>query len=270
MLAEMTKTHFSGLRQKVVLGRVGTGLVMGGLAGLSIEVLNLNVLIRSYNHTILTMTILGGLLGLTRWRKLLLPLCALLLIMILVIGYSPITTLMARSVPPPDPLQPSDAIVVLAGGYIDGSTIAAEGQDRLLKGLELLHAGMAPRLLVTQPTGDAGQWIALVKAEMKGLGIAGDVEPVGPVVNTHDESLMVARMAREHGWRRIILVTQSWHMRRAAALFTKAGLDVLRCPCGDSTYDSRNPQSPGDRLTAFRDWLHETVGYEVYHLRGWL
>jgi len=105
---------------------------------------------------------------------------------------------------------------------------------------------------------------------MQDLGMDYPVDQTGPVTDTHNESLEVARIARDHGWNRIILVTQSWHMRRAAALFERAGLTVIRVPCGDSTYDTQNPSDPSDRLTAFRDWLHETVGYGVYRMRGWL
>jgi uncharacterized SAM-binding protein YcdF (DUF218 family) len=68
----------------------------------------------------------------------------------------------------------------------------------------------------------------------------------------------------------VILVTQPWHMRRAAGVFEKAGLKVICTPCVEGHYDLTNLDSPSPRLLAFRDWAHEAIGYQVYRLRGWL
>jgi uncharacterized SAM-binding protein YcdF (DUF218 family) len=89
-------------------------------------------------------------------------------------------------------------------------------------------------------------------------------------LNTHDEALAVAKLVHQRGWDRIILVTDSWHMRRAAAVFQKAGVKVICSPCQERLYDLEKLEDPQDRLEAFRDWLHEEVGFEWYRLRGWI
>ena len=109
-----------------------------------------------------------------------------------------------------------------------------------------------------------------MEEEMRNLGINAPVEEVGPVSDTHDEAVAVAELAHKRHWNELILVTQSWHMRRAGDLFEKAGIHVLRSPCTEGRYDLKNLTSPGVRLWAFRDWLHETVGYVAYRLRGWV
>jgi uncharacterized SAM-binding protein YcdF (DUF218 family) len=256
--------------RKIPWRRLRRGLILGGLAGSAIVVLNVNVLFRNFAHTILAATLIGGVLGLAGFRKLLWYINAVLLIGILLIAYTPLAKTLLHSLDRADPPAPADAIVVLADGYIDDRTIAAQAQDRVLCALRLLRAGYSHQLLLTRPIGDAGGWTNLVRRQMLDLGLDYPVDQTDPVTNTHDESLSVARIARAHGWHRVILVTQSWHMRRAAALFARTGLTIIRVPCGDSTYDTQNVSEPYDRLYAFRDWLHETVGYTVYQLRGWL
>ena len=59
-------------------------------------------------------------------------------------------------------------------------------------------------------------------------------------------------------------------MRRAAGVFEKAGLQVLCSPCMEGQYDLSDLRTLSSRLTAFRDWAHEAIGFQVYLWRGWL
>jgi uncharacterized SAM-binding protein YcdF (DUF218 family) len=106
--------------------------------------------------------------------------------------------------------------------------------------------------------------------QMRAFRLDYPIDEVGPVLNTHDEALAVARLAHQRGWQRVLLVSDPLHMRRAAAVFTHAGLPVSCSPCGGGEYDLRSLQGPGDRLAAFRDWVKEWIGCQVYHRRGWM
>jgi uncharacterized SAM-binding protein YcdF (DUF218 family) len=108
------------------------------------------------------------------------------------------------------------------------------------------------------------------REQMRDLGLHFPVEVVGPVRNTHDEAVAVSELARQRGWGQVILVTHPWHMRRAAAAFEKAGVKVICVPCVESQYDLGTFDTAGDRLAAFRFWVHETGGYLWYKLRGWV
>ncbi len=88
--------------------------------------------------------------------------------------------------------------------------------------------------------------------------------------DTHDEAVAVAALARQRHWDRVIVVTHTSHMRRAAAVFEKAGISVLKAPCDESVYDAARPSHFFDRCAALHDWLHEQIGYRVYHWRGWI
>lgn len=82
-----------------------------------------------------------------------------------------------------------------------------------------------------------------------------------------------ARMLSEAGVRRIVLVTEAYHMRRARAAFEAAGLEVLPAPFGFAGGDpfagglaSVLPSAGATRLS----WLvlHEVLGMAWYRLRG--
>jgi uncharacterized SAM-binding protein YcdF (DUF218 family) len=50
--------------------------------------------------------------------------------------------------------------------------------------------------------------------------------------NTFENARETARIARQHGWTRVALVTDRWHMPRARMLFRIVGLRVVAAPCG--------------------------------------
>jgi hypothetical protein len=52
--------------------------------------------------------------------------------------------------------------------------------------------------------------------------------------------------------------------------FAKTGLQVVRCPSEHTEYDVRSLDSVPARVAAFRDLLHEAIGWQVYKRTGWL
>ena len=105
---------------------------------------------------------------------------------------------------------------------------------------------------------------------MRSLGIHADLIAVGPVDNTRDEAQHVARLCRERGWRRILLVTSPLHSRRASATFEHEGLEVIASPCTETRYNIETLGAPSDRLMAFGSVAHERLGLWVYAHRGWV
>ncbi len=78
---------------------------------------------------------------------------------------------------------------------------------------------------------------------------------------------------RERGWHKIILVTSSWHMRRAARQFRKAKVDFVPFPV-DYQVDPRSsvtvldflPQAGG--LGRTETALREMYGMAFYAIAG--
>lgn len=212
----------------------------------------------------------GALLGLTRLRSCLWAGAFAVLGLLLVIGYSPLVPALTKAGSQADPLVPAPAVVVLSSSVHRGGALSSRAQDRALEGFTVLRGGYAPLLVLTDSVQEDGSQVPAVRGQMRVLGLRFPVEVTGPVRDTHDEALAVARIARRRGWKRVILVTHPWHMRRAAAVFRRAGVGVLRCPCLEGEYDLGSLDAAPSRYQAFRDWLHEAVGYQVYRWRGWV
>jgi uncharacterized SAM-binding protein YcdF (DUF218 family) len=81
---------------------------------------------------------------------------------------------------------------------------------------------------------------------------------------------MSAAILRQHGLRRILLVTSAWHLPRAVASFQAQGLDVLPAPTGFRGPAVDGPLSFVPQVAALRDsclGLHEWIGRLYYLLK---
>ena len=250
-------------------GRVLEGIVLGALSGVLFSQLGIGALI-GFKDPVLLPAIFGVLIALTSARVCLRLITGILLVVTLLIGYTPLIVPMMRVLRRTDQLHNCPAIVVLSSvTYSDGS-LSAQAIDRTLHADALLRQGYARELVMDDATGMGGSQIPGVSRQMKMLGLSGTIEDIGPAADTHDEALGVARLARQKRWSQVILVTHPWHMRRAAAAFEKVGVSVLCSPCPESDFDLNRLDTPMIRIRAFRDWLHEAVGYQIYRYRGWI
>lgn len=89
--------------------------------------------------------------------------------------------------------------------------------------------------------------------------------------NTHESAVESAKLLRAEGVVRILLVTHFWHMPRAVAAFSAAGLEVVPAPMGfGSLLYARpflgllpHPQAMAESYLA----VHEWAGMAWYRLR---
>lgn len=182
--------------------------------------------------------------------------------------------------------QSTDAIICLGGGAepsLSEPTGAGfnSSADRLTTSLALLGAGKAPALIVaggdyrdkTRRYSEADAVVAWLKLAVKPTQ---EVISLGICNDTHDEALKVANIARQRGWKQLLLVTSASHMKRAHATFVKAGLEVQAVPCDYVSSFNRIgsvrwlhlPSSAS--LKNFEVWMHEQLGLLLYRLRGWI
>jgi uncharacterized SAM-binding protein YcdF (DUF218 family) len=180
-----------------------------------------------------------------------------------------------------------DAVVVLGGGaepstHDVGGVRLTKAGDRILTGLELMRWGRAPAMIigggktrvndVEKVESDLirtriGDWRPPQTWEIVSLGAASD---------THDEALRLVPLAKQRGWKRILLVTSACHMNRAASVYRAAGFEVVPAPCsffvaGNAEQPSFGIGIPGwGGFGLFSIWIHEIAGWEMYRRRGWL
>jgi uncharacterized SAM-binding protein YcdF (DUF218 family) len=184
-----------------------------------------------------------------------------------------------------DALPKADAVIVL-GGYLHppGAHHAfaelTDASDRLRVAAQILLANKAALVLLTGGNlpmfGDTGIPEALAAREvLHEWGVPSDAILVEDRSrNTRENAVFSAPILQAKGARRLILVTSASHMRRAVAVFRRAGLDVIPFP---TDYQSGWGEPDlvfrwlpdADSLGTSRRVLKEWVGLAVYRLRGW-
>ena len=126
------------------------------------------------------------------------------------------------------PTQPADAIVVLGSAVWPGERPSPSLARRIGRGIELWQAGLAP---VLAPTGGVGYYppaeaevMARVARESGVPASALVIEP--EATSTSESAEKVRALALAHGWQRVIVVSEPYHLRRASWLFREQGLEV--------------------------------------------
>ena len=123
-------------------------------------------------------------------------------------------------------LPDADAIVVLGGGMDAHKECGAAemfmSADRVWQGAKLYRAGKAD-VLTLSGSGVEESSVPL----LSDFGVPLSAMRYFPEAkNTEDE----ARLISDAGFKRILLVTSAWHMKRAQLLFERAGLEVIPAP----------------------------------------
>lgn len=139
--------------------------------------------------------------------------------------------------PPSAPADPSaalereaaDAIVVLGCQLVSGGRPSERLRRRVALGIGLYREGTAP-LLIMSGGGAAG---AITEAAvMRDLAREAGVPETALLIepesrNTFENAAYTARLLRDIGKTRIVLVSDRAHLPRAARLFRRAGLEVI-------------------------------------------
>jgi uncharacterized SAM-binding protein YcdF (DUF218 family) len=164
-----------------------------------------------------------------------------------------------------NPLEKSDAIVVLTGN----------GLERTRFAIEIYKQGWAPLFVVVGSTGTQPS------SKMARLAIENGIPEEKVIIenksrNTRQNAESVIRLAQECGWKKIILITTIHHQLRAYLTMRKAkekavsSLQIINYPPTNSSWldkieDSRNPQKLVRRF-----WYVFSELYRIfkYRLRG--
>lgn len=184
-----------------------------------------------------------------------------------------------------DDVPEGDAVVMLGGAHersrYDAFGVGVNAAfDRPLMALELMRRKRAPVLVLGgggfleagKPTPDAvllERWFAAWQI------------PAAPVINlgindnTHDEAIKLKALAREKKWTRILLVTSANHMKRALATFRAAEVELVPVACDFESLGLAGGKARGfvptyEGFRVLDMYLHETIGWYVYRVRGWL
>ena len=200
-------------------------------------------------------------------RRLLLVATAVLLVTM--VGYGFVNA--GRYLATEDPLIGADAIFVLAGSDI----------ERPLDAADLYNAGYARQIVLTRETVEPAMdvlrergvtppfEVEWQKSVLVQLGAPADAVIIPPRVhdNTAQEAQTLRRLAAEHGWRRVIVITSKYHLRRAGLSFRRelrgTGINIVM---RGTRYDRAQPERWWSQRADIRWLLSEVPKLMAYRL----
>jgi uncharacterized SAM-binding protein YcdF (DUF218 family) len=212
----------------------------------------------------------GALCAATRLRKPFYVATVLLGLLWLAVAYGPLSRMLAGGLVRSDALRPADAVLVLGTRMQrDGDPTSAQ-LSRLLRGLEIVKDGLAPRLIITELPPPYASQRPFAEALLSRFKPEVELVDLGPTFNTRDEAVMAAEYLKKRGLRRIIVTSSPTHTHRGAALLEAQGLDVMASPSRETRFDLETLDRSEERLEAFGSIIHERLGILVYRQRGWI
>ncbi len=179
---------------------------------------------------------------------------------------TPLATAVSQGLVTPDPPQPADAIVALAATIHEDGTLSEDSLRRLVRAIELYTEGWAPLLILSGGPLKRGLDEAAVRSALaRRLGVpAPAIVPLAGPHTTHEEGQAVAAVLGPRAARRVLIVTDWAHARRARATFRHAGLDARVAVTGRPA----DPATPEGRLRLAWECARELLAQTYYRLAG--
>jgi uncharacterized SAM-binding protein YcdF (DUF218 family) len=155
--------------------------------------------------------------------------------------------------------------------------VGTRDTDLLLCGLAYIHAGSAPKVVLTgRVSGEVNhatagaevlqEWAALLGYPRESLIIEAHTEA------THDRAQAVKQLLGRES--RILLLDSAMHLPRSAAAFKKVGFTVTPIPCdyemSTDSWDLTDFVPQGKYLRDSSAAVHEYLGLLAYGLRGFI
>ena len=150
-------------------------------------------------------------------------------------------------------LEDVDCIIVLGCQVRDDGTLSHMLRDRLMRGLEVYHAGAAPKLLMS---GDHGRKEYDEVNAMKQYAIENSV-PSEHVFMDHAgfstyETVYRAKEIFEAD--KVIIITQEYHLYRALYIADKLGLEAYGVSADLNKYAGQSMRDFREVLARCKDW----------------
>ena len=251
-----------------------TGLMVGALASFLVTQLNLLTLV-SWNPPKPIVIVLFTITSTAVWkqrlfRNLLSTATVTLVLLWLVVAFTPISSHLIRPLIRNEKPVAADAVFVLASSLQKDGELSTSAMSRLLQGITLIAQGYAPRLILTELPEPYPSYTAAALKLMRSLKLDYEIVSLQPAHNTHDEAVLVGKLFRSQRYERILLVTSPMHTRRASAVLEKEGVRVIVSASFQTSFDTNSLQNIDDRVRAFPYLIHEYAGLLYYWLRGWL
>ncbi len=193
-----------------------------------------------------------------------------LLVGYIVVFHTPLVWTLAEPLKVEEPARAADAIVVFAGGAGESGQAGGGYQERVQQAVALYKNGHASHIVFS-----SGFVFAFKEAEvMRSLAVEQGVPAEAVVLETESKStrdnvVLSYDILRRQGWRRILLVSSPYHMRRATLVWQKLApeVEVVAAPVLSSQFYTRDG---GPSLEQMRGIAHEYAAIAWYWWKGWV
>lgn len=176
-----------------------------------------------------------------------------------------------------------DAVIVLSG-MIDLKNSSPQqiefgsSVDRILEGIRLIRSGVAKNLILSGGSDDLFDQSQSEAVYLKNFAEEFGISPKQMMVekgsrNTVENAVQSAKIIRDKGYKKILLVTSAFHMVRAEGCFVQAGVRVDRWPVDyrgkrGKSYTILDALPSSKNLALVSLVIHEMVGILVYGITG--
>lgn len=204
------------------------------------------------------------------WGRIIRGLGILIVIAFLIIALTPVSNLAAKTFAIIPDKKPADAIVILGAGLMNGGSLQDESLRRVVAGIDLYKQGLAP--LIVLSGGARPDDLQHTEAQQRSIlaqtmGIPAEAILKEETSNTtREEAVRISRLLMHRGLRKILLVTESLHLRRAKLVFENAGLEVFPARADDYSVSA---VSAKDRLWLASRIIEESAALAYYRLAGY-
>src|SRR5215207_1111566 len=140
---------------------------------------------------------------------------------------------------------PADAAVVL-GAAVWGAEVSPVFRERINHGIDLYRKGRVRKLIFTGGRGNGGEPTESAAARryaLRGGVPASDILIEEQSHNTYENILHAKRLADARGLRRVLLVSDPLHMKRAVAMASDVGLLAEPSPTPSTRYRGLRSQA---------------------------
>ena len=154
-----------------------------------------------------------------------------------------------------EPAAHADAILVLGDDNFYG--------DRATEAAQLFRQGVAPVVVASGRRLRPGAGMSeLIEHDLIERGVPKENVLRFPhdADNTREEAVALRRLAKEKGWKSVVVVTSNYHTRRVRYIFQKvfpSGVEVSVASARDGDFD---PEHWWERRKSVKEFLGELVG----------
>ncbi|ACI20824.1 YdcF family protein [Thermodesulfovibrio yellowstonii] len=125
----------------------------------------------------------------------------------------------------------ADAIVILGGGVYSWASFPEDSSNRLFTGYLVYRKTKLPIIVSGGAVEGKISDSAAMAAMLKEFGVEDSkIIEENKSRDTAQNALYVAKICKEKSFKKVILVTSAYHMKRAVKFFKQAGLEVLPYP----------------------------------------